>query len=520
MKPNSLDNESDRQLIRGFAEGRDERAFATLVKRHGALVAGVCARMLRNRADAEDALQAVFMVLARRADALRRHASLAGWLHQVAVRVCLNERKTARRRQQRLREAAEVARETTSTTRLEELKQVIDEELAALPQKLREVVILCDLEGRTREAVARTLSLPTSTVTSRLTLGRECLRKRLLRHGLPIAVGDVAFALAKCSQAAPAVSSAAVQHTVRNAQAFLSGTEAAKSTLGIHIHALAEGALHAMLVSQWKTAMCFVALVATSLFGGAFAPRAIPLLTRPASAGTIFYDDFEDGDLTNGVPVTLTDGQPVTWHGELGAALQIQDGSLVVSGTSVPIAVPSIGSLDNVSIQVQMRVLQGDYAGLAGRRTLGGPHTGYFVAVGEYLNNGVRTNDAFLAYAGSLQILHAKDVNFDPKLEDVILQLDIIGNKVTYWAWPADEPRPAEPNGSVIDDTLSSGALYLWASSPGLSGNLNGRAAFRYVHVADTAIVPEPKSNALAGISGVILLVGAAARIRRSGFPA
>jgi DNA-directed RNA polymerase specialized sigma24 family protein len=94
----SLDDETDGGLVRRFAEARDEWAFAKLVERRGALVAGVCARMMQNHADAEDAFQAVFLVLARRAKAVRRNASLAGWLHNVAVRVCLNERRGRRRR--------------------------------------------------------------------------------------------------------------------------------------------------------------------------------------------------------------------------------------------------------------------------------------------------------------------------------------------------------------------------------------------------------------------------------------
>jgi hypothetical protein len=216
-------------------------------------------------------------------------------------------------------------------------------------------------------------------------------------------------------------------------------------------------------------------------------------MTQPSGAATIFYDDFEDG--------SLVDGQPVSWTPGQDANLKIEKGSLVVTGRSVPLAVPSIDSLTDVSIQVRMRVLEGDYAGIAGRRTTG-VRRGYFTAVGEYLDQGKRKNDAFLAYAGSLETLHAQDVGFDPKLEDVILQLDIFGNKISYWAWPADEPRPAAPIGSVVDDVLSSvsGGIYLWASSPGLSGALTGSAAFRYVRVAN-APIPEPSTLGLLGLA-------------------
>jgi hypothetical protein len=224
---------------------------------------------------------------------------------------------------------------------------------------------------------------------------------------------------------------------------------------------------------------------------------SIGLVGRGAVANTIFFDDFEDEN--------IADGQPVSWQSDQGASLQIQDGSLVISGFNVPLAVPSVEPLSDVSIQVQMRLLEGEYAGIGARRTRGGPRTGYFAAVGEYLNMGVLTNEAFIAYSGSVELLDAKDVNFDPKLEDVILQLDIIGNRITYWAWPADEARPVEPLGSVIDDEFTSGGIYIWASSAGLADDLMGRTAFRYVRVADVTIIPEPPAAALAFITATVL---------------
>jgi RNA polymerase sigma factor (sigma-70 family) len=492
VKAKRPDDDSDGQLIGRFAQGRDEQAFATLVERRGALVAGVCARMLKSREDAEDAFQAVFLVLARRAGALRRFSSLGGWLHAVAVRVCLNERKMKRRRQQRLHQAAAGAREPSQPQRSDELKLVIDEELAALPSRLREVVVLCDLEGYTRNEVARTLSLTLGAVSNRLTRGREMLRKRLVRHGLPVAVGGVATALAKCGQAAPAVTAELVQTTVRNTHIFLSGTAAAKTTLGLRISSLAEGALHAMILSQWKSAASLFALVVASLCGIAVVSSVVPGMISRAAAADIFFDDFEDGSLTNGQPITFTDGQPVTWQGER-TALQIQNGSLVISGSSVPLAVPSIGQLSDVSIQVQLRVLAGDGAVIGGRRNVGFPVTNYHAYV--------TTNEVGIAYGpNGTPTLHSTQIDFDPRLEDVILQLDIIGNSITYWAWPADEARPAQPLGSVVDDTLSSGSIFFAGA-----GNTLGSTAFRYVHVANSPIpVPEPSTVALAAIAPIL----------------
>ncbi len=268
MKTVSLEIESDGALIRRFAKERDERAFTELVERHAALVAGVCARMLRQRQDAEDAFQAAFLVLARRANALQREGSLAGWLHAVAVRVCLKERTAGRRRDRRVQEAAQVARETNQIDHSRELRLVIDEELAQLPNDVRQVVVLCDLEGRARGEVAELLAIPLGTVSSRLARGREQLRKRLVRNGLAVATGGAALLLAECSQAAPSVSRELIGATVRNADAFTLGTAAAKATVNIRVLTLAEGVLRTMMLAQWKTvSSVFLVLGALTLFG-------------------------------------------------------------------------------------------------------------------------------------------------------------------------------------------------------------------------------------------------------------
>jgi RNA polymerase sigma factor (sigma-70 family) len=252
VKSDSLDDETDGGLVRRFALERDEWAFAKLVERRGALVAGVCARMMRSHEDAEDAFQAVFLVLARRAKAVRRYASLAGWLHNVAVRVCLNERRGHRRRRRQLQEAGKLAQkqESARSAELVELKHVIDEELAALPTRLREVLILCDMEGRTQSEAARVLALPVGTVSSRLAQGRKAMRKRLLRQGISFAVGGMAAALASCSQAAPTITGELVRASAKNAHIFLFGSVAAQAALSTRITSLADGVLHAMILSR------------------------------------------------------------------------------------------------------------------------------------------------------------------------------------------------------------------------------------------------------------------------------
>src|SRR5262249_47561552 len=157
------------------AEDRDELAFAALVERHGKLVWGVGLRMLRRREDAEDAFQAVFLVLARRAKSLSKELSLAAWLHGVTLRVCLAQGRAERRRQQQIQRVAETVKDEEEMYERETLRALIDQELRTIPLRYREVLIMCDIEGFTREEVASRLSVRTGTISSRLSRGRERL---------------------------------------------------------------------------------------------------------------------------------------------------------------------------------------------------------------------------------------------------------------------------------------------------------------------------------------------------------
>src|SRR5262249_31007283 len=177
----------DNELLRRFSQQRDEEAFTALVRRHGAMVYHVCRRTLGNVHDAEDACQATFLILARRASAGKWHGSLAGWLHETAGRIALKARTSAARR--RKREGPSEAGQTGSpldeiTAR--ELQEALDAELARLPEKYHAPLVLCYLEGATRDEAARQLGWPTSTLKLRVEQGRELLRQRLLKRGLAL----------------------------------------------------------------------------------------------------------------------------------------------------------------------------------------------------------------------------------------------------------------------------------------------------------------------------------------------
>jgi RNA polymerase sigma factor (sigma-70 family) len=153
--------ESDADLLDRFLAGRDAEAFAHLVRRHGPMVFAVCLRVLRHRQDAEDAFQATFLVLARKAGSVRPRSLLANWLHGVAHRTALEARRASAVRRQR-EHAAAAARAPAAAPEVPDpdVREVLDRELAALPEVYRAAVVACDLEGLGRREAARRLGFP------------------------------------------------------------------------------------------------------------------------------------------------------------------------------------------------------------------------------------------------------------------------------------------------------------------------------------------------------------------------
>jgi C-terminal peptidase prc len=176
---------TDRQLLERFVAGRDEDAFAALVRRHGPLVWGVCRGRLRHAQDAEDCFQATFLVLARKAGSVRWRESVASWLHAVAGRVAAEAR--ARNARLRARERLGLAADPPAPEPAgRELCAALDEELRGLPEKYRAPLLACYLEGRTTDQAARQLGWSQRTLERRLAQGRARLRARLVRRGLTL----------------------------------------------------------------------------------------------------------------------------------------------------------------------------------------------------------------------------------------------------------------------------------------------------------------------------------------------
>jgi RNA polymerase sigma factor (sigma-70 family) len=211
---------ADAELLAAFAARRDHDAFAELVRRHGPMVLATCRRLLGNHQDAEDAFQATFFLLARKAGAVGWRGSASPWLYTTACHVCRNARTRAARR--RHHEAAAPAPPPAGDAPAEltarELLAVLDEELARLPERLRGPLVLCYLEGRTRDEAAGQLGWTLGTLKLRLERGRALLRARLTRRGLAPAVGLLALALAP-----PAVPAGLMRTTADTARMLLAG---------------------------------------------------------------------------------------------------------------------------------------------------------------------------------------------------------------------------------------------------------------------------------------------------------
>jgi RNA polymerase sigma factor (sigma-70 family) len=192
------DQRSDGDLLAAVLSRAAQDCFAELVRRHGPMVLGVCRRQLGDRHDAEDAAQAVFLVLWQKAGGLRRRPSLAGWLHQVAGNICRNARRARNVRRKHEREAAARLKKASGQHHHEEwerIKDLLDGELDALPEKYRTPLVLFHLESRSLEETAALLRLKTSTLTTRLQRGRDMLRQRLALQGIALSTTALATLL-------------------------------------------------------------------------------------------------------------------------------------------------------------------------------------------------------------------------------------------------------------------------------------------------------------------------------------
>jgi RNA polymerase sigma factor (sigma-70 family) len=469
------------------------------------MVLCTCARMLGHRQDAEDAFQAVFLVLAARRRALLRVRSLGGWLHSVAIRVSYGVLRSNRRRERRL---SAIANEhpAAEDDRVRELEEVLDEELAALPAKYREAIILCDLEGRTREEAGRRLNTSASTIAKRVTRGRKLLGERLVRRGVTFGAGGLATALAHGTAAGLVLHSRLINETLRIADLFLLGARVSGVPAVAKITSLAQGELTKMFLAKIGKSVCMIALIAALWFGAPPVSGIVGLVSR-ARASTILFDDFNDGSATDGSPWAW---RPQAESGRANGTFDASTGDFVLTPQLgdhgiAAVVEPSV-NLADFSIRTQL-----SNSGADDPETEG---TG-FVVRGNFANLsgydcGIDTGgQLYILSHGPFQELAFAQTDLRPLEEDVVLQADFLGNSIKLFAWRPGEPMPSQPQVQTTSNLHTSGSIGIYYNPP----PANGSATFRYVHIATTSI-PEPSSIAL-GSLGALALGGLAFRIRQ-----
>jgi RNA polymerase sigma factor (sigma-70 family) len=256
---------TDGELLERFVTARDQAAFAALVQRHAPMVWGVCRRLLPRHHDAEDAFQATFLVLVRKAASVVPRALVANWLYGVAHRTALNARAAAAGRGMRERQVTPMPEPAEREQHLwRDLQPLLDEELSRLPTKYRVVLVLCDLEGKTRKDAAHQLGVPEGTLSGRLSRGRALLARRLARHGVAVSGGILAAVLSENLLSAGTVPTVVMGRVIHTASLLAAG-HAVTGVVPAKVAALTEGVIRTMLLMKLRITGTLLILAAASL---------------------------------------------------------------------------------------------------------------------------------------------------------------------------------------------------------------------------------------------------------------
>ncbi len=281
---------TDADLLERFVTAHDEAAFEGLVRRHGPMVLGLCRRALRDDHAADDAFQATFLVLVRNARTIRKRDSLASWLYGVALRVTRKAKVGAKQRELVHHGEATVPIGPEADYDRSEVRPIIHDEVDRLPEKYRAPIVLCYFEGQSHEEAARQLDWPVGTVKGRLSRARGILQSRLVRRGLALSLGLVAFLEDEATAAVPEtlVESTVQSALVADAAGASSGLSTASSAgrlagvlstrkfwLFVVLLAVLAGLLRpSRVVSAIDTASHAVSSAAATIFPDAFATRS------------------------------------------------------------------------------------------------------------------------------------------------------------------------------------------------------------------------------------------------------
>jgi RNA polymerase sigma factor (sigma-70 family) len=268
-------NLTDAELLKRFVVRDDHDAFTALVHRHGPMVWRVCRRLLHQAADAEDAWQATFLLLARRAGSIRKPASLASWLHGTAFHIAHKVRSAIDRRPTREKQAVRPpVVDPGCEAAWRELGRIIEEQVHGLPDKYRLPLLLCYWEGATHEEAARRLSWPCGTVKTRLAAARRLLHKRLVHRGVTLPAGVVALLLA------PDAANTAVPASLLHAAKMLAAIGPGCGGVSTNAAALAEEGIKRMAMVKGKVGLALI--LATCMAGAAALAHQIRSPRQPA----------------------------------------------------------------------------------------------------------------------------------------------------------------------------------------------------------------------------------------------
>src|SRR5229473_206817 len=240
---------TDAQLLERFVREREGAAFEALLRSHGPMVFGVCRRLLNNAQDVEDAFQATFLVLVRKARSISKRESVGSWLYGVAYRIASRERIRQTNRNKHERALVQAMRDKGSPSDVKQTWSVVSEELNHLPEKYRAPLVLHYLEGKTKDETALQLGWPEGTVSGRLARGREMLRDRLIKRG--IEASSVAMIVTFAADGALDAVPQALVRTVLQSTVCPAG-EVATAGISPKVLALAKGVQRAMFISELK----------------------------------------------------------------------------------------------------------------------------------------------------------------------------------------------------------------------------------------------------------------------------
>jgi RNA polymerase sigma factor (sigma-70 family) len=302
-KEDEPDRESDARLLSHFVRDRDEPAFARLVSRHGPMVMAVCKRILADHHLAEDAFQAVFLVLANKAASIKQRDNLSNWLYGVANRVAMKARtvRDSRRQGRPLSEPA--TPDSTGPIEWNDLRPVLDQEIGGLPDKYRVPFVLCYLQGKTNAAAAIELRCPEGTVVTRLARARARLRKRLSQRGVTLSIAALAAAMEECLSPIAISSEVALAGATGALMVGIDLATATRASQATRV-SLAKGVVKAMVVSKIRTGAVVLFLTGLVAGGGITGYQRLAAGQRTEGLGS------QETSQTTALPVSNAPQQP------------------------------------------------------------------------------------------------------------------------------------------------------------------------------------------------------------------